>query len=276
MDRANHRRPPPEDRAALRRAVKSHLIKESPAEDLELPPKPDRRAFVKPTEEDWQKLLNFPSCYYCWKWIILMEYVTGCRLSELLALKWEDLTFTHDETGRLTGGVLHIGHALIRGENSEKGGERPLIRSQTKTESGNRFLRLPPDFCREIKELHKIQLERRLMFGVTKDEGYIFTKDEGTPINPGSFSSRFCWARKRLGIGTTFHMLRHDMAVRMKKSRIFDPKDAQFQLGHSTIQTTLNIYTHLDKDDKCAIGNWLQDGISSLLGTEIASNRQTS
>ena len=251
-------------RAALRRAVRSHLLKESPAEDLELPPKPDKRPFVKPSEEDWLRLLNFETCYYCWKWIILTEYVTGCRLSELLALKWEDLTYTYEENGTLAGGVLHIGHALIRGENEEKGGERPLIRSQTKTESGNRYLSLPADFCREMKELHKLQLERRLMFQGVKDEGYIFTKDEGQPINPSSFSSRFSLVRKRLGIGTTFHMLRHDMAVRMKKSH-FDAKDAQFQLGHSTIQTTLNIYTHLDRDDKNAIGDWLQEGVSNLL-----------
>ena len=59
-------------------------------------------------------------------------------------------------------------------------------------------------------------------------------------------------------------MLRHDMAVRMKKNH-FDAKDAQFQLGHSTIPTTLNIYTHLDRDDKNAIGNWLQEGVSNLL-----------
>ena len=101
----------------LQRAVRSHLLKESPAEDLELPPKPDKRPFVKPSEDDWLRLLNYPTCYYCWKWIILTEYVTGCRLSELLALKWEDLTYTYEENGTLAGGVLHIGHALIRGEN---------------------------------------------------------------------------------------------------------------------------------------------------------------
>ena len=114
------------------------------------------------------------------------------------------------------------------------------------------------------------------MFPGMKDDGYIFTKDEGQPINPASFSSRYCWVRKRLGIGTTFHMLRHDMAVRMKKNH-FDAKDAQFQLGHSTIQTTLNIYTHLDRDDKNAIGNWLQEGVSTLLtGQEHARNRCSS
>ena len=109
-----------------------------------------------------------------------------------------------------------------------------------------------------------MQFERRLMFQGVKDEGYIFTKDEGQPINPSSFSSRFSLVRKRLVIGTTFHMLRHDMAVRMKKSH-FDAKYTQFQLGHSTIQTTLNIYTHLDRDDKNAIGDWLQEGVSNLL-----------
>ena len=45
-------------KAALKKAVKSRLIKESPAEDLELPKRPPKRKFVKPTGDEWKKLLE--------------------------------------------------------------------------------------------------------------------------------------------------------------------------------------------------------------------------
>ena len=94
----------------------------------------------------------------------------------------------------------------------------------------------------------------------------IFTKADGKPINPSSFSSRYAFVRKKLGITTTFHMLRHDMASRMKKARLFDLKDIQAQLGHSSIHITMDIYTHIDEDEKQEVSNWLESGINEILG----------
>lgn len=121
---------------ALKKAVKNHLISENPAEDLELPPKLAKREFVKPSHEDWQKLINARTPYRSWRLIMLTEYVTGARISELLALKWENISFLYKNgengtwlklsesmtrpPGILTGGALHIGHALISGRNEKK------------------------------------------------------------------------------------------------------------------------------------------------------------
>jgi integrase len=60
-------------------------------------------------------------------------------------------------------------------------------------------------------------------------------------------------------------MLRHDMATRMKSSQQFDMKDIQEQLGHSTIQVTMDIYTHIDAERKKQVSNWLEDGMDKLL-----------
>ena len=223
-------------KSALRRAVKSHLLQESPAEDLELPQKPEKKAFVKPSSEDWQRLLDFPtSCYYCWKWIILTEFVTGARMSEVLALRWQDLSITMDEQGSIQYGTLHIRHALYLGMNEKKGEVRQVLLGKTKTKQGNRVLPLPSDYCREMLHYRKVQLERRMMTPGFDNQDFIFTKADGKPINPGSFSSRYAFVRQKLGIRTTFHMLRHDMASRMKNTHMFDLKDIQTQLGHSSI-----------------------------------------
>ena len=250
----------------LRRAVKSRLIMESPAEDLELPKKPRKKAFVRPSHEDWQKLIDFPtSCYYCWRWILLTEFVTGARMSEVWALRWQDFSVTTDQNGHIQSGSLHIQHALYLGQNEEKGAPRPVILGDTKTQQGNRILPLPADFCRELMAYRKIQLERRLMTPGFDNQDFLFTMPDGKPINPGSFSSRYSFVRKKLGIKTTFHMLRHDMASRMKGTHIFDLKDIQTQLGHSSIQVTMDIYTHIDEQQNAKVSGWLESGVNDLL-----------
>ena len=265
---------------AFTKAVKLRLLPENPAADLELPPRPPKREFVKPSHKDWQKLLSAKTSYRGWRLIMLTEYVTGARISELLALKWEDISvlvstgstekWQRLDEGAITGtiikGRLHIGHALIAGKNSKKGGPVPLYRTATKTRNSDRHLPLPADYCKELLAYRHKEFETRLMFGDTwHDEGYIFTKWDGSPLPPYNFSSYFSTLRRKLGVGSTFHMLRHDMASRMKGSRRFDLKDVQAQLGHSTIQITMDIYTHIDDAQKENVKDWLQDDMEKLL-----------
>ncbi|WP_256219539.1 tyrosine-type recombinase/integrase [Selenomonas ruminantium] len=66
---------------------------------------------------------------------------------------------------------------------------------------------------------------------------------------------------------TTFHMLRHDMASRMKGTHMFDLKDIQKQLGHSSIQITMDIYTHIDEEQNQKVSGWLESGVNDLLGS---------
>ena len=236
-------------RAALRRAVRSRLLQESPADCLELPPRPAKRPFIAPTVADWRALLGYSrSTYSSWHWILLTEFVTGARLSEVLGLQWDDIQFEHDPAGRLTGGTLHIRHALIVGSKG-------VSLQPTKTAKSTRRLPLPADYCREMQAFRMAQ-------GRRAEAGFVFVQG-GRPIHPASFSSHFAKVRKRLGIGTTFHMLRHDLASRMKRSAKFDLKDIQAQLGHSSIRITMDTYTHVS-DDGRAITDWLADDLRKI------------
>ena len=93
----------------------------------------------------------------------------------------------------------------------------------------------------------------------------VFTDKDGAYISPCVFSSQYVKVRKKLGIKTTFHMLRHDMASRMKASHRFDFKDIQEQLGHSTIQITMDIYTHINEEKKAAVSDWLQNDMDNVV-----------
>ena len=254
-------------KSAMKKAIKCRLLNQSPAADLELPKKPPKRQFHKPSAEDWQKLVDFPSSlYYCWRWIILTEYVTGTRMSELLAMRWEDIDIQRDEQGKIVGGSVHIQHALYRGDKKDpETGKRPLKLGTTKTQQGDRHLSLPADFCAELDHYRRKQLIQRMKTQGWQDTGFVFTRFDGSPISPSAFSDYYRYTRKRLGIATTFHMLRHDMASRMKSANIFDLKDIQTQLGHSSIKITMDIYTHMELEQKKKVSSWLEGGVSELL-----------
>ena len=122
--------------AMMKKAVKARLLKYSPASDLELPPKPPKKKFQKPSPDDWKKLIEYSkSPFYFWRWFILTEYVTGARLGELLALKWEDIDISRDRTGQITGGTLHIQHALYSGMKKDGDKNLPLFIGGTKNSS---------------------------------------------------------------------------------------------------------------------------------------------
>ena len=266
---------------AFGKAVKLKLIPENPAEDLDLPPRPQKRSFVKPSREDWQKLLSARTYYRGWHLIILTEYVTGARLSELMALKWEDfsiLTMSGREerwqtldggavTGTVRGGAVHIHQALITGRAKDGGPHKTSIYlAPTKSREGDRHLPLPADYCQELLAYRRDEKAHRLSTGsVFKDQGYVFTQWDGSPIRPTAIANYYIRLRRSLGISTTFHMLRHDLASRMKASHIFDLKDIQTQLGHSTIRVTMDLYTHINDNEKDQVKNWLQEGIGKLL-----------
>ena len=242
---------------AFARAVKLKIIPENPAEDLELPKKPPRRPFIAPTKKQREALIEAPSIYYCWRQMMLVEFMTGLRRGELLALHWEDLN--------LEEGWLKVRHALVNGRKEAGMDAYPVFLSEPKTEKSRRQLYLPPALCKELAAYKVRQMKLRLQKGHWEHPEMVFTDKDGDYISPSVFSSQYVKVRKKLGIKTTFHMLRHDMASRMKASHQFDFKDIQEQLGHSTIQITMDIYTHINEEKKTAVSNWLQEDMDNIV-----------
>lgn len=224
------------------------------------------------------RIMEYPKRpFYFWRWLLLTEYVTGARLGELLALKWEDLTITTGQKGHITGGTLHIQHALYSGMKKDENGRPPLYRGGTKTPQGNRVLPLPVDYCYEIQHYRKVQLKHRLLVPDWQENGFLFTAANGSPLPPNKVSVFFLWLRKKLGIKSTFHMLRHDMASRMKNSSQFDLKDIQNQLGHASIKITMDIYTHIDEEAQQAkVSQWLEEDLSDIMAPAKEAHQKRS
>lgn len=78
------------------------------------------------------------------------------------------------------------------------------------------------------------------------DSGYVCVSQDGTPINPDFVTHHF---QRIVNASDLPHIRFHDLchsAATMLHSCGYDLKDIQARLGHSDIQTTSNIYTHLE------------------------------
>ena len=79
---------------------------------------------------------------------------------------------------------------------------------------------------------------------------YVFVNEVGDIIRPRYIESVFPRILKKCGLEhRRFHDLRHTCATLMNQQKV-PLKQVQVYLGHSDIQTTSNIYTHLSWDDK--------------------------
>jgi integrase len=83
---------------------------------------------------------------------------------------------------------------------------------------------------------------------------YVFKWPNGTPFDPDYVTHHFSDLLNKHGLPhIRFHELRHSCASIMIVSG-FTLKDVQEWLGHSTIDVTADIYSHLDMDRKVKVG----------------------
>ena len=159
------------------------------------------------------------------KFLVYLLYETGMRVGQALGLKHEDVISWNNEihiiprlnnpnlarSKSLNANIIHVSKELI------------LLYSEYIT-----------------KELNNLESE------------YVFVQnngaDIGKPIAYEAVRSLFLRLSKNINRKVTAHMLRHTHATQLIRSG-WDPSLVQKRLGHSSIQTTLDIYTNLDVSD---------------------------
>jgi integrase len=146
--------------------------------------------------------------------------VTDLRIGELLALRWRNLD--------LAIGALGVRESVFEGKTQ-----------QPKTQKARRTIPLGPRAITLLKE-HRDRSTRK------SNDDLVFPNKSGEPLRESKLLQRVLQpAAERAGLGrVTWHQFRHIHSSLLNDLRV-PVKIAQEQLGHASISTTLNIYTHV-------------------------------
>ncbi len=215
--------------SALKHAVQLQLIARNPAEAVK-PPKAKKTTITTLTVEQSGVLLNAIRGKPVY-WPVLIALTTGMRRGEILALRWKNVDF-ENKTVRVVESL----------EQSKKG-----IRFKAPKTERTRAIILPDYAVEELKTLKEKQAEELAELSITQtQETLVCCRYDGELLWPTSVTHEFIKAIRKLSDlpRIRFHDLRHSHATQLLAAGIH-PKIAQERLGHSTITTTLDLYSHV-------------------------------
>jgi integrase len=91
----------------------------------------------------------------------------------------------------------------------------------------------------------KVSAQRFMLWMPLQDDDLVFSDIEGKPLLPDTISHAWTKLVKRIGLeGIRLHDARHSHASLTLKQGVH-PKVVQERLGHATISTTLDLYSHV-------------------------------
>jgi integrase len=121
-----------------------------------------------------------------------------------------------------------------------------IVFQSTKTIKSRRLIALSPSTALALKEHRNNQESLHILSGVPlKEEDLIFTGVDFKPLLPNTVTHNWIKITRRVGLnGIRLHDARHSHASLMLKQGVH-PKIVQERLGHSSIQVTLDTYSHV-------------------------------
>lgn len=221
-------------------------IKENPCDKVVVPTKKLDYGIEKKTKDFYSKdelqhFLKTTKKHERLKWYAMFRLFafSGIRRGELLALTWNDVSFKDN--------TLTIDKALTMGE------EYKLIIQPPKNETSERTIGLDEVTIQTLQKWKRQQAELLIGFGYNamKPKQLIFsnTKDNGflNLTAPRNALERICNNHEIEMIN--IHGFRHTHSSLLFEADV-PMKDVKERLGHSDIQTTMNIYTHVTESSR--------------------------
>lgn len=210
-----------------------HVNKDKSTSKNILKIKEPRRKIKTLTKEEMQKVYSATTNIRD-EFLIKLLFETGLRIGEALSLYIEDIIFYHNKGHR----IKLINRGELSNGASQKIGEREIHVSQE-------LIDLFDDYAYDI--LDELEIDTNFVF--VKLRG----KNKGQPLDYSCVSDLFKRLKKKTGIDVHAHLLRHTHAT-IYYQTTKDIKQVQERLGHSQIQTTMNMYLHPSDEDIRA--NW--------------------
>ena len=165
--------------------------------------------------------------------VIIIALKTGMRRGEIHGLSWNDIDFD--------AMIIHVRHSYA--DNGEL--------KEPKTANGYRDIPVPLSLVDDlaIRRQEMERLAKRYKITIPDDAPVICN---GLLERMRPHSSTRWWDRNRSELGfpeLTIHELRHSFLSEMARRKV-DPKVLQTLAGHAKYSTTMDIYTHVDIEDK--------------------------
>jgi len=214
--------------SAFVRAIKWGLATTNPVTHSDLPKVRKRIGMaLLPSEQD--RLTQCATGPWCLSVFLDVAAASGARRGEILALRWSDLQ----------GLIVVIDRSLCQTKEG-------LVFKSTKTEEP-RKVELPPSMiaCLDAHRLRQDEFRRQFGPDYRSDLDLIFANPDGSPLMPNSISSTVSRLCRRLGLpkGASLHVLRHSHASLLLADGV-DLATVSARLGHSSVRTTADIYSH--------------------------------
>ena len=246
-------------------AVREDIIRKNPSDDVmteikksKLWIKPKRHALTIPQQKAFVRFLEESPEFKGWYPVITILLGTGMRIGECLGLRWEDIDFENR--------IISVNHNLT---DRPVGRDRRIERhiQSPKTEAGTRSIPIVD----EVMEAFLLEYQIQKCLGFCEEEidgysGFVFTTADHTLYQAGcvnraihratnAYNEREREAAKKEGRAPLIlpefsaHNLRHTFCTRLCENES-NLKVIQSIMGHSDIQTTMDIYADCTQEKK--------------------------
>lgn len=238
----------------LQYGVTMQAISSNPARDVVLPRNTQKakRKKVKHFEnQDLKKFLDYLEGLDQAKYRNLYEatlykflLATGCRINEALALSWSDIDL-ENATISITKTLNHLGQI-----------------NSPKSKASYRDIDIDQGTITMLKTYQLRQIQEAWKLGRT--ETVVFSDFIHDYPNNKTLGNRLKTRFKRAGVPNIgFHGFRHTHASLLLNSGI-PYKELQYRLGHSTLSMTMDIYSHLSKENAKKAVSFYETALKAL------------
>ena len=214
-------------------------IRVSPTEDVDkYRVEREEMDFLRPDEIN----LLLKHCQEPFKTFVLTAVLTGMRKAELLGLQGGDIDWNSN--------TIFVKRSLKYRYKSKSNGEKSWYFDTPKTKYSVRAITMSPHL-KEALEIHRITAP-------INEADLVFVNGAGSPLDPDNIIKReFQPALRMAGLRLVrFHDLRHTYTS-LLIAQGENIKFIQSQLGHASIQTTMDRYGHILPNTNKGVGERL-------------------
>lgn len=172
---------------------------------------------------------------------LIITATTGCRVSELLALKFQNINFEE----KLLYIRDQLGYSVTQHtiENQDNGQQHVRLKSK----NSERVCLLPDFVIEELTLAFERYQQQVLQNPDFSNRGYIWFKEDGSPHSRAAYIKPFKRLKQRLNLPQDFHWhdIRHTFATIMAENHI-SLKEIAVAMGHG--DSMLTWATYIEKD----------------------------